>query len=299
MQIARRTVQITVFLLIVMIPLFNYYGIKIHQKDDTGIRKSVPLSLIHSVFKGQDREKVIEWSHKVKGSVWTMDIFGFKISDPLAVLESSVTTLYLYWPLLLSMVVPLLFTLVLGRVYCGWLCPVNLVLEINAKLRKLLEKTGYRTRDIVFSRRTKYAVLVFGLMAAYIAGMPLLSLLYPPAVISREIFYKIYNGFWGNGLLIIGLIVFIELILSKRWWCRYICPGGAVYIGLSVFRRLRIRRDDGRCDECGKCVPVCPYDLDPMKKELTAECDHCGLCIAACAPDALKYSFSWKKGRNG
>jgi ferredoxin-type protein NapH len=295
MQVFRKSVQITVFILIILIPLFNYYGIKVHQKDDKAIRESVPLSAFHSIFKGSDRDKVIDWSHKVKGSVWTMNIFGFKISDPLAVVESTAATFYLYWPMLLSMLIPLLFTFVLGRVYCGWLCPYNLLAEFAAKVRKLLEKTGYRTRDIVFSYKTKYAVLVLGLIAAYFAGMPLLSLIYPPAVISREIFYKIYNNIWGNGILIIGLFLFIELILSKRWWCRYICPGGAVYVGLSAFRLLRIKRDDNHCDQCGDCIPICPYDLKPMTKEISAECDLCSKCIKVCKPGALKYTFSIPK----
>jgi ferredoxin-type protein NapH len=294
MQIVRRTVQVTVLMLIIMIPLFNYYGIKIHQKDDASIRKSIALSAIHSVFRGEDREEVIQLSHKVKGSIWTINIFGFKISDPLAVLESTVTTFYLYWPMILSMLIPLLFTLILGRVYCGWLCPYSLLSDLIEKLRKLLEKTGYRTRDIQFNKKTKYWSLSLGLIAAYFAGMPLLSLLYPPAVISREIFYKIYNNLWGNGILIIGLFLFFELILSKRWWCRYICPGGAVYIGLSSFCLLKIKRVDSLCTLCGDCDPVCPYDLKPMTKEISAECDLCCKCVGSCQPNALKYTFGRK-----
>lgn len=291
MQIIRRTIQISVILLLILIPLINYYGIKVEQKDDYTIEESWPLSLIHSAFKGQPRDRVVAASHKIKGSVWTIDILGFKMSDPLAVLESTTTAMYFYAPMLLSVLIPLVFTLVLGRVYCGWLCPMHFLLEINDKARRLLARLGYRTRDVKFKRQTKYYILVIGLLAAFLAGRPLLSLIYPPAVISREIFYKIYNGFFSNGLLLVAAICFVELILSRRWWCRYICPGGAVYTALARFRLLKISRNDSFCDRCGDCIPVCPYDLKPMTRELTAECDQCGLCISVCKPAALKYTF--------
>ncbi|MFQ5639717.1 MAG: 4Fe-4S binding protein, partial [bacterium] len=292
MQFLRRTIQITVLLFLIFIPLVNDYGIKVEQKDDYAIEQSPSLSVIHSAFKGTARSKVVEVTHKIKGSVWTMDILGFKISDPLAVLESTFTAMYFYLPMLLSAIVPVLFTVVLGRVYCGWVCPMHLLLEINDKLRRLLEKVGYNTRDIKFKGKTKYFVLILGLIAAYFAGMPLLSLIYPPAVISREIFYKIYHGFWSNGVLLISVICFFELILSRRWWCRYICPGGAVYVALARFRRLKIKRRDPLCDRCGDCLPVCPYALKPMTRELTAECDQCGVCVSVCKPGALHYTFT-------
>ncbi|MEO2006935.1 MAG: 4Fe-4S binding protein, partial [Candidatus Poribacteria bacterium] len=76
-----------------------------------------------------------------------------------------------------------------------------------------------------------------------------------------------------------------------RWWCRYVCPGGAVYSGLAVARRLRIVKNHSKCDSCGDCVPICPYDLRPMTTALTADCDQCGQCVSVCAPGALKYTF--------
>jgi ferredoxin-type protein NapH len=288
----RRPVQLLVMFVITAIPWLNYYGIKISQKDDYAILDSFVLSWLHSLFSGQGRDEVIAWTHHVKGSVWTMDLWGYKISDPLAVIESTTITLYLYLPLILSLVIPVIVTVLFGKVFCGWICPMNLLLEINDKLRTLLQRTGYQTRNILFSSATKYYTLGLGLIAAFIAGRPLLALIYPPAVISRSIFYKIYNDLWGAGIWIIIGILFFELILSRRWWCRYICPGGAVYTALSRFRLLRIQRDDNHCDQCGDCVPVCPYDLKPMTRELTAVCDQCGLCIAACAPDALRYTLN-------
>ncbi len=291
MQIFRRLVQISVFLILIVILYVNYYGIKIEQKDDSAIKNSLPLSVIHSFFQGQDRKDVVEASHQIKGSVWTINIFGLRITDPLAAVESTLVALYIYLPMVISILLPVLITIIFGRIYCGWLCPMHLLLELNDKLRGLLLKVGYNSRNIEFNRKTKYFVLIIGLISAFFAGRPLLSLFYPPAVISRELFYKIYTGVWGNGLLIIGTIGFIELILSRRWWCRYICPGGAIYIALSMFRRLRIKRNDLTCDFCGVCNPVCPYDLKPMNKELLSECDSCGLCISVCKPGALKYTF--------
>ena len=148
------------------------------------------LSALHAVLKDVDRDDVIDMTHKVKGSVWMADVAGFKISDPLAALESTTTAFYLYIPLFLSVLVPAVLTVILGRVCCGWICPMNLILEINDKLRKLLKKTRYNARDIKFNRKTKYGVLIGGLIVAYFIGIPILSLLYPPAIINREIFFK-------------------------------------------------------------------------------------------------------------
>lgn len=298
MQYLRRTIQITVILILIIIPFVNYYGIKIEQKDDFAIQDSVVLSFIHSFFIGLDRDDAVEMTHKVIGSVWTMDINGFNISDPLAAVESSVITLYLYTPLLLSVIIPVIITMILGKVYCGWICPMHLLLEINDWFRKKLAWTGYNTRDIKFSRNTKYWILIVGIIVASFAGRPLLALIYPPAIISREIFYKIYSGIWGHGVLILVMIFFFELILSRRWWCRYICPGGAVYSLLSRFSFLRIKRSDDFCDSCGDCVPVCPYDLEPMTKELGMDCDRCGICIDVCKPGALKYKFNIVQYKN-
>ncbi len=291
MQYLRHTVQVTICLVMITLAYTNFYGVMLEQRNNDAIRRSLPLSLIHSFFKGKERSEVINTVHKVKGTVWTIDINGFKISDPLAVIESTVVTLAPYMTLLLSALIPVIVTLLLGRVFCGWLCPMHLILEINNKLRLLLSKFGYNTRDIPFSRNTKYVVLIGGLIIAFFVGMPLLSLIYPPAIVSREIIYKINKGVWHNGFLIIGTICFIELILSKRWWCRYVCPGGAIYCLLSKVKILVIKRDNSKCIKCGKCELVCPYDLKPMTHDLKMECDQCRLCISSCTSKALNHNF--------
>ena len=291
MQVARRSIQVLVVAFVVLVPMVNYYGVKVQQKDYRGIENSAMLSTVDTMFGEMDRDDAADLSHKVKGSVWTAEVFGVKVSDPLAALESTTTATRFHWPLILSIALPVLVTLILGRAYCGWMCPMNLVFEINDKLRGLLKKTGYNVRNVRFGRQTKYVVLGVGLLVAFIVGIPVLSLLYPPAILSREVFYKVYGGAFGSGLLILAAMCLFELILSQRWWCRYVCPGGAVYSGIALVRRLRIVRNDSACDRCGDCVPICPYDLRPMTTELTADCDQCGQCVSACDPGALNFKF--------
>lgn len=291
MQLFRHTIQILVLIFMVIIAYVNYYGVMLEQRNDEVIQNSLPLASIHSIFKGKERSKVINTTHAIKGTVWTLDINGFKISDPLAVLESTTVTFSLYVTLIVSALIPIIATVLLGRFFCGWICPMHLILEINDKLRILLSKIGYNVRDVSFNRNAKYIALVVGLVTAFFIGMPLLSLIYPPAIISREILYRIYRGIWSNGVFILGTICFIELILSKRWWCRYICPGGAIYCLLSKVKILTITKDNDKCTQCGMCDKVCPYDLQPMTQELKIECDQCRLCISSCSPKALSHTF--------
>ncbi|MEO2002503.1 MAG: 4Fe-4S binding protein, partial [Candidatus Poribacteria bacterium] len=194
MQIARRATQILVLAFLVLVPMVNYYGVKVQQQDYRGIERSAMLSTVARVFGEMDRNEAADLSHKVKGSVWTADVFGHKISDPLAAIESTTTSARLHWPLIVSIALPALVALIFGRVYCGWMCPMNLVFEINDKLRTLLKKTGYNVRDVRFGRQTKYVVLGVGLLVAFIVGLPVLSLMYPPAIMSREVFYRVYGG---------------------------------------------------------------------------------------------------------
>ncbi len=288
----RTPIQVLVLLAMVLVPLVNYYGVKREQRDTDAIEASKTLSAVHAVLGDRSRTEAVELSHKVKGSVWTAEIFGFKVSDPLAALESTTTGVMLYWPLILSIAVPVALTALLGRVYCGWICPMNLILEINDRLRRLLARAGYNVRNVRFGAFTKYAVLLVGLVVAFAVGIPILSLMYPPAIISREIFYKVYAGAFGSGILILAAVCLVELVLSRRWWCRYVCPGGAVYAVLGAKSPLTILRDDTTCNLCGDCVPICPYDLHPMSRQLGMDCDQCGQCIDACDPGALAYRFA-------
>jgi ferredoxin len=107
---------------------------------------------------------------------------------------------------------------------------------------------------------------------------------------SREVHLFVFGSTVGIGAYVILAICAIELFVSKRWWCRYICPGGALYSLLGRFRVVRVVRNEKNCVQCGECVRACQFDLRPMLVQITGmECTNCGSCVRACHDDALSF----------
>jgi len=82
--------------------------------------------------------------------------------------------------------------------------------------------------------------------------------------------------------------------VARRGFCRYLCPGGALYSLLGSFRLFRIQRKVEVCNDCAKCNAVCQFGLDPLRDKFTNECNNCTACIQACPTDALGFSISIK-----
>ncbi len=228
----------------------------------------------------------------LKGSTWSGRLFGLKLSDPLAAASQLAAGLTVYSPFLLTALIPLLATLVLGRFYCGWLCPATLLYELNTNLGILLNWFGLRTGMRRFDRRLKYAVLALGLVACAVSGSVLVAAVYPPAILGREFYYAAAHGGLGVGALFFLATLLFDLLVSRRAFCRYLCPGGALYSILGRYRVLRIQRDVSACNDCTKCSAICEFDLDPLRDGFGQECNNCTACIAVCPTNAL--SFRWR-----
>jgi NAD-dependent dihydropyrimidine dehydrogenase PreA subunit len=131
-----------------------------------------------------------------------------------------------------------------------------------------------------------------GLLIATIVGLPIFALIYPPAAISRLLHGWILGTSVTGILVLLGLIGGFELFVSPRWWCRVMCPGGALY-GLIGWPRLwRVKLDADRCTNCGECEPVCEPGLDPVLESDGIECDNCGACIRRCPERALRFTVA-------
>jgi ferredoxin-type protein NapH len=289
LQLLRRTIQFSVLALLFLIPTLSAYDNLRNQGDDAAIARHTGTKLVHSVVGGMDDHRSITQS--VRGSVWTFKAGNVVVSDPLAGVDFAMASRTAWDPFFLTLLIPILLTLLLGRVFCGWICPADLLFEFASKLRAI---AGIET-NIQFSRLTKYAILGIGAVAAFWLGTQVFAEVYPPRVLSGELYLWISFGLFGAGTWFLLAIVVFEVFVSERFWCRYVCPGGALYSLLGRYRLLRIKVKQSACTSCEKCQPVCEFGLDPMRGEMGQECNNCGLCIRACAPKALVYQISLPK----
>lgn len=227
----------------------------------------------------------------VKGSTWSGRFWGLKVSDPLAPLAQMATSLSVYWPFALTALIPIILTIVFGRFFCGWICPATLIYELNSNLAAWLSWAGIRTGGLRLDKRLKYLVLAMGLVLSAATGSVLMAAVYPPAIIGREIYYGIAVGGFGGGVIFFVATLLFDLLVARRGFCRYVCPGGALYSLLGRYRLVRIRRIAENCNDCAKCNAVCEFGLDPLRDGFGQECNNCAACIAICPTEALTFTL--------
>lgn len=226
----------------------------------------------------------------LSGSVWSITVAGVELSDPLAsaiVLAGGRTGV-----LLAAAIGPVVLTVLLGRVFCGWVCPARLPVELAAWLRRRLRRRVKLGLRAPWLRWAKYGVLAAGLGLVALTGWNLLALIYPPAVLTREAQYALAYGAMGWGAVVMAGAFVADLAVDGGAWCRGLCPGGALYSLLAQGAVVRVSLDDARCTRCERCGTVCPQGLDPMVERLGGECDRCGMCQRECRDDALRFRIA-------
>ncbi len=321
----RRTVQVAVLALLFALPLVSRYShILTARQLDRQIERldgTLPGVLLESTDRvarigipdgeggvptRRPRKAILERTRGFLGSVWSARVFGFSFTDLLAGAESIVTARDAALALLIGIAIPLLATLLLGRVFCSWICPWGLISELVDKLRPVVRFLEIQPGRLKFSHANKYLLLAIGLLFGLLGGLPLLHYVYPPAILSRETHTFVMTmfdraeegrfgfalaGLTGASLFLVGLLA-LELFVAPRFWCATLCPGGALYALLGRFRPVRLRRNIDTCTRCGDCDAVCPMALHPMTDRTGMECDNCGICVDACPPRSLVLRLS-------
>jgi polyferredoxin len=194
----------------------------------------------------------------------------------------------------------ILSSLFLRRGFCSWLCPVGTLSESLWRLGDMvgLTLTPYRWLDVAL-RSFKYVILLFFLYV--VLGMSSKSLVYfISGDYNRVSDIKMLDFFLSPSrytLSVIGILGLLSIVL-KYFWCRYLCPYGALLGIISFLSPVKIRRNAESCIDCNKCNKACPSYL-PVATSLkikSVECLACQQCVAACpVRDCLQFSAPQNK----
>ncbi len=115
----------------------------------------------------------------------------------------------------------------------------------------------------------------------------------PYGIIADVKMLNFFRNMSGTAIIVIAALVALS-ILVENFWCRYLCPYGALMGLASLLSPLKIRRNASACVGCAKCARACPASL-PVNKLVqirSAECTACMACIASCpAEGALQFSL--------
>ena len=200
----------------------------------------------------------------------------------------------------------LLASLAVPRGFCGYVCPLGILIDgfdwlIGRRFARLRAARPIRWAGV---RYYLLAAILSGsacgvLLAGYFAAIP---------VLTRGLFFTVGRlelgllRHWGQvapadaaAYLSVALLaaIFLLGLLGRRFWCRHVCPSGALVSLFSVLR-LTERRVKSTCTGCGRCAQACPFGAvgeDFQARPL--QCASCRTCQGACPADAIRFTSRW------
>jgi polyferredoxin len=198
----------------------------------------------------------------------------------------------------------LAMSFVLRKSFCGWVCPVGTISEwLWQAGRSIFGRTFALPRwaDIPL-RSLKY--ILFGLFFYVVVTMPVTAIvefLTSPYGLVADVKMLDFFRRMGQMTAIVLAVLVVLSVFVKNFWCRFLCPYGAMTGLVALVSPTRIRRDPVACIDCEKCAKACPAGLpvDTALSIRSAECTACMSCVAVCpAAGALDLTVGLGRQRN-
>ena len=229
----------------------------------------------------------------VKGNLSFSYTLNFlPLTDPYVLLQSLLTPHVPETKAFIGAAIVLAFyLLVSGRVFCSWVCPVNMVTDAAGWLR---ERFGIKGGAHV-SRQARYWILAGTLVLALATGTIAWELVNPVSMFHRGLIFGI-----GAAWSVVLAVFLFDLFVMKDGWCGHLCPVGAFYSLLAKASLLRVSAAKrAQCNDCMDCFVVCPEPqvIRPALKGvdgagpviLAANCTNCGRCIDVCSKGVFEF----------
>jgi ferredoxin len=231
----------------------------------------------------------------------------FLVIDPLVSLSTAIASRSWVGSLISALVI-LSVCVLIPRGFCGYLCPLGTTIDlfdwgVSSRI------TRFRVAGNGWWVHIKYYLLLGTLIAA-VGGVLVSGFFSAIPVITRAMLFlvdpwqsAVARGHhlvpefhWGQGLSIAMFLMVLGLgLLQPRFWCKYVCPSGAIFSLGNIFR-LSERKVESSCIHCNKCVEVCPFDA--IKADFTTrttDCTLCQTCAGVCPTEAIKFVERWNR----
>lgn len=196
------------------------------------------------------------------------------------------------------------FGILFGRLICGFLCPFgfiqDLLFKIKTKKIKIKEKFDSKLRYIKYIILIVFVVLLpiflvgdYGISSPYFcklicpagtleAGIPLL--------LGNESL-RMLAGWLFSWKMLLLIIVIVMSVFIYRFFCKYMCPLGAIYALFNKISFYKLTIDEDKCTHCLACHRACNMNVKVTENPNSAECIRCGDCKDACPTDAISLGF--------
>lgn len=192
----------------------------------------------------------------------------------------------------------LAMALLTRKSFCSFICPVGTLSEAGWKLGHRLFGGNLRLwRGLdLFMQLAKYALLIF-FAKLILFDMPVFALkeflAAPYWAIADVKMLHFFTRMSTTSMVVIGVLSLLSVV-CKNFWCRYLCPYGALLGLLAMLSPFKIRRRQDKCIDCGACSRACPAQIDVQRKVRvhSPECSGCLTCVGKCPqPGALAMTF--------
>lgn len=229
----------------------------------------------------------------LRGNLSTSKVLdAFHLADPFSVLQSAAAGAVMAGEALLGAgIVLAFFGFVGGRMFCSWVCPMNVVTDCANWIGKKLG-AGAGSRDLRVSRSARYWAVAVSLLLSAFFGFAAFEQVSPIAMLHRGLVFGM-----GMGWLAVLAVFCFDLFVLRNGFCGHLCPLGGFYALAGRYSLLRVRHDTDTCTLCMKCVEHCPErQVLPMVGRqsgtvLSGECTNCGKCIDVCNDRAMGFGL--------